>query len=48
MSKKRNREEKFMLAALRQAKKGLKEGEVPIGAVVVYENKVVAKDITVG
>ena len=43
MSKKRNREEKFMLAALRQAKKGLKEGEVPIGAVVVYENKVVAK-----
>ena len=32
-----------MLAALRQAKKGLKEGEVPIGAVVVYENKVVAK-----
>ena len=43
MSKKRSREEKFMLAALRQAKKGLKEGEVPIGAVIVYENKVVAK-----
>ena len=40
---KRTREEKFMLAALRQAKKGLKEGEVPIGAVVVYEDKVVGK-----
>ena len=37
------REEKFMRAALRCAKKGLKEGEVPIGAVVVYEDKVVAR-----
>lgn len=44
MSKKRSREEKFMLAALRQAEKRLgKNGEVPIGAVIVYENKVVAK-----
>ncbi len=42
---KRTREEKFMLAALRQAKKGLKEGEVPIGAVVVYEDKVVKKQL---
>lgn len=40
---KRTREEKFMLAALRQAKKGLREGEVPIGAVVVYQDKVVSK-----
>lgn len=32
-----------MLAALRQAKKGLREGEVPIGAVVVYQDKVVSK-----
>ncbi len=38
-----SREEKFMNRALRVAKKGLSEGEVPIGAVVVYENKVVAK-----
>ena len=37
------REEKFMRAALRCAKKGLKEGEVPIGAVVVYEDKVVSR-----
>lgn len=41
--KKLTREEKFMRAAIRIAKKGLKEGEVPIGAVVVYEDKVVAK-----
>ena len=37
------REEKFMRAAIKAAKKGLGEGEVPIGAVVVYEDKVVAK-----
>ena len=37
------REEKFMRAALRCAKKVLKEGEVPIGAVVVYEDKVVSR-----
>ena len=32
-----------MRAAIKIAKKGQAEGEVPIGAVVVYENKVVAK-----
>ncbi len=32
-----------MRVAIRSAKKGLSEGEVPIGAVVVYEDKVVAK-----
>ena len=32
-----------MRAALRCAKKGLKECEVPIGAVVVYEDKVVSR-----
>ena len=32
-----------MRAAIRAAKKGLSEGEVPIGAVVVFEDKVVAK-----
>ena len=37
------REEKFMRAAIRVAKKGLAEGEVPIGAVVVYQDKVVAR-----
>ncbi len=37
------REEKFMRAAIKAAKKGQSEGEVPIGAVVVFEDKVVAK-----
>lgn len=32
-----------MREALKSAKKGLSEGEVPIGAVIVYENKVVAR-----
>ncbi len=32
-----------MKEALKSARKGLLEGEVPIGAVVVYENKVVAR-----
>ena len=41
--KKLTREEKFMRAAIKIAQKGLAEGEVPIGAVVVYENKVVAR-----
>ena len=41
--RKLTREEKFMRAAIKIAQKGLKEGEVPIGAVVVYEDKVVAK-----
>ena len=36
------REEKFMKKAITVAKRGLKDGEVPIGAVVVYEDKVVA------
>ena len=38
-----SREEKFMKQAIKSAQKGLLEGEVPIGAVVVYENKVVAR-----
>lgn len=32
-----------MRAAIKAAKRGLAEGEVPIGAVVVYEDKVVAR-----
>ena len=32
-----------MKAAIKAAERGLKEGEVPIGAVVVYEDKVVAR-----
>ena len=40
--KRLTREEKFMRRAILAAKRGLKRGEVPIGAVVVYEDKVVA------
>ncbi len=32
-----------MLAAVKAAKRGLAQGEVPIGAVVVYEDKVIAR-----
>ncbi len=32
-----------MRAAIKAAERGLREGEVPIGAVVVYEGKVVAR-----
>ena len=41
--KRLTKEEKFMRAAIKIAQKGLSEGEVPIGAVVVYEDKVVAR-----
>lgn len=37
------REEKFMREALKSAKKGFQDGEVPIGAVVVYEDKVISR-----
>ncbi|MBE5745639.1 MAG: nucleoside deaminase [Clostridiales bacterium] len=40
--KKLTREEKFMREAIKAAKRGLAQGEVPIGAVIVYEDKVVA------
>ena len=38
----RTREEKFMLKAVQAAKRGLKQGEVPIGAVLVYQDKVIS------
>ena len=41
--KRLTREEKFMRAAIKVAQRGLREGEVPIGAVVVFEDKVVAR-----
>ena len=41
--KRLSREEKFMRHAIKAAKKGLSEGEVPIGAVIVYEDKVVER-----
>ena len=41
--KRLTREEKFMNQALKSARKGLSEGEVPIGAVVVYQDKVISR-----
>lgn len=41
--KKLTQEEKYMRAAIRAAKRGLSEGEVPIGAVIVYDGKVVSR-----
>ena len=40
--KRLTREEKFMRKAIAAARRGLKQGEVPIGAVVVFKDKVVA------
>ena len=36
-------EEKFMLLALEMAKKAYKKGEVPVGAVIVKDGKILAK-----
>ena len=36
-------DEKFMKAAIRQAKKAEALGDVPIGCVIVYEGKVIAR-----
>jgi len=38
-----NRDLFFMQEALEEAKKGLAEGEVPVGAVLTYKNKIIAK-----
>ena len=38
-----NQQEKFMKEAIRQAKKAEKIEEVPIGCVIVYENKIIAR-----
>lgn len=35
-------QEKFMLTALKEAKKAFKKNEVPVGAVVVQDNKIIA------
>lgn len=38
-----NQDEKYMREALKQAKKAIMLGEVPIGCVIVYEDKVIAR-----
>lgn len=37
------RDIKYMKAALKQAEKAIAIGEVPIGAVIVYEDKIIAR-----
>ena len=36
-------DEKYMKEAMRQAKKALKAGDVPIGCVIVYEDRIIAR-----
>jgi tRNA(adenine34) deaminase len=36
-------DEKYMKEALKQAKKALKAGDVPIGCVIVYEDRIIAR-----
>lgn len=38
-----NREEKYMKEAIKQAKKALALDEVPIGCIIVYEDKIIAR-----
>jgi len=36
-------DDSFMMAALIEARKGMEEGEVPVGAVVVCKNRIIAR-----
>ena len=36
--------EKFMKEALKQAKKAYEKGEIPVGAIIVKNNKIIAKE----
>ena len=38
-------DEKYMREAIRQAKKAYALGEVPIGCVIVYQDKIIGRDI---
>ena len=38
-----NTDEKYMRAALKQAEKAMELGEVPIGCVIVYEDKIIGR-----
>ena len=35
--------EKYMLEALKEAKKSYNKGDVPVGAIIVYNNKIIAR-----
>lgn len=43
MMRKLTQDEKYMRAAIREAKKAYKLGEVPIGCVIVYEGKIIGR-----
>ena len=43
MAAKLTQEEKYMKAAIREAKKAWALGEVPIGCVIVYEDKIIGR-----
>lgn len=43
MSKEINSDEKYMKQAIKLAKKAAENGDVPIGCVIVYEDKVIAR-----
>lgn len=43
MAAKLTREEKYMKAAIREAKKAWALGEVPIGCVIMYEDKIIGR-----
>ena len=38
-----NREERYMKEAIKQARKAYELGEVPIGCIIVYEDKIIAR-----
>ena len=38
-----NKDEKYMIEALKEAKKAYKKNEVPIGAIIVKDNKIIAR-----
>ena len=43
MTKNKDENEKFMRAAVKEAKKAAKQGEVPIGAVIVQDGRIISK-----
>ena len=43
MKRKLTEDEKYMKAALSQAKRAIRLGEVPIGCVIVYDGKIIAR-----
>lgn len=39
-------DEYYMLQAIKEAKKAMDDGEIPIGAIVLLNNKIIARGIT--